>query len=122
MGELSIHRTNYLIEQNLLTQDLFSRWIAFIDASPKTVEAYTKGIKYFGEYLSVRGIRQPTRETVIAYRDELKKNQEEFLLQMCAGIFHCDRNNDERQIFELADKALYQAKNTGKSKVIVYGD
>ena len=81
MEELSIHRTNYLIEQNSLTQDLFSRWIAFIDASPKTVEAYTKGIKYFGEYLSVRGIRQPTRETVIAYRDELKKNHKPTTVQ-----------------------------------------
>jgi integrase/recombinase XerD len=81
MGELSIHRTNYLIEQNLLTQDLFSRWIAFIDASPKTVEAYTKGIKYFGEYLSICGIRQPTRETVIAYRDELKKNHKPTTVQ-----------------------------------------
>lgn len=81
MGELSIHRTNYLIGQNLLTQDLFSRWIAFIDASPKTVEAYTKGIKYFGEYLSVCGIRQPTRETVIAYRDELKKNHKPTTVQ-----------------------------------------
>lgn len=81
MGELSIQRTNYLIEQNLLTQDLFSRWIAFIDASPKTVEAYTKGIKYFGEYLSVCGIRQPTRETVIAYRDELKKNHKPTTVQ-----------------------------------------
>ena len=81
MEELSIHRTNYLIEQNSLTQDLFSRWIAFIDASPKTVEAYTKGIKYFGEYLSVCGIRQPTRETVIAYRDELKKNHKPTTVQ-----------------------------------------
>ena len=81
MEKLSIHRTNYLIEQNSLTQDLFSRWIAFIDASPKTVEAYTKGIKYFGEYLSVRGIRQPTRETVIAYRDELKKNHKPTTVQ-----------------------------------------
>jgi integrase/recombinase XerD len=81
MGELSIHRTNYLIGQNLLTQDLFSRWIAFIDASPKTVEAYTKGIKYFGEYLSVCGIRQPTRETVIAYRDELKKSHKPTTVQ-----------------------------------------
>lgn len=81
MEKLSIHRTNYLIEQNSLTQDLFSRWIAFIDASPKTVEAYTKGIKYFGEYLSDRGIRQPTRETVIAYRDELKKNHKPTTVQ-----------------------------------------
>lgn len=81
MEELSIHRTNYLIEQNSLTQDLFSRWIAFVDASPKTVEAYTKGIKYFGEYLSVCGIRQPTRETVIAYRDELKKNHKPTTVQ-----------------------------------------
>lgn len=61
-------------------------------------------------------------QIICSINEELKKNQGEFLLQMCAGIFQCDRNNDERQIFELADKALYQAKNTGKSKVIVYGD
>lgn len=81
MEELSVHRTNYLIEQNTLDQDLFSRWIAFIDASPKTIETYTKGIKYFGEYLSVCEIRQPTRETVIAYRDELKKNHKPTTVQ-----------------------------------------
>lgn len=81
MEELSIHRANYLIEQNPLDQDLFSRWIAFIDASPKTIETYTKGIKYFGEYLSSCGIRQPTRETVIAYRDELKKNHKPTTVQ-----------------------------------------
>lgn len=81
MGELTFHRMNYLIEQNPISQNLFIRWISFVDASPKTVETYTKAIKYFGEYLSRYGIQQPTRETVIAYRDDLKKDHKPTTVQ-----------------------------------------
>lgn len=52
--------------------DMFDRWTAYIDASPKTVETYTKAIRRFVSYLKENGITQPTREDVILYRDSLK--------------------------------------------------
>ena len=81
MPDLALASMNNLIEQNSACSDLFSRWIAFVDASPKTIESYTKAIKYFGQYLSSNGIHQPTRETVVAYRDNLKKDHKPTTVQ-----------------------------------------
>ncbi|WP_226958902.1 tyrosine-type recombinase/integrase [Streptococcus pneumoniae] len=52
--------------------EAFERYISYLDASPKTVETYTKALRQFFKYLSVHGIRQPKREDVIAFRDDLK--------------------------------------------------
>ena len=55
-----------------LTGDLQARFIAYLDAKPRTIEAYSKALKPFFAYLSANGITQPTRENIIAYRDSLK--------------------------------------------------
>ena len=52
--------------------DLFARYLAYLDASPKTVETYTKALKQMFAFFALHGITQPTREDVIAFRDELK--------------------------------------------------
>ena len=56
----------------LITGDIFSRWVEFLDASPKTVETYTRAIRQFLAFVSMNGITQPTREDVLAFREELK--------------------------------------------------
>ena len=53
--------------------DQLARFIAFVDASPATVRAYTGHLKQFFRYLAENGIQHPTRETVIAYREDLKR-------------------------------------------------
>ena len=50
----------------------FDRFINYLDASPKTVETYKKALRQFFNYLAINGIRQPHREDVIAFRDDLK--------------------------------------------------
>jgi len=55
-----------------LTGDLQARFIAYLDAKPRTIEAYSKALKPFFAYLTANGITQPTRENIIAYRDSLK--------------------------------------------------
>ncbi|MDS5759140.1 tyrosine-type recombinase/integrase [Streptococcus pneumoniae] len=57
---------------NTLDYEAFERYISYLDASPKTVETYTKALRQFFKYLSVHGIKQPKREDVIAFRDDLK--------------------------------------------------
>ena len=37
--------------QKQVTGDMFGRWTEFLDASPKTVETYTKSIKQFLLYI-----------------------------------------------------------------------
>lgn len=58
--------------QKALTADLFSRFVSYIDGKEKTVETYTKALRQLFNYFSLNGITQPTREDVIAFREELK--------------------------------------------------
>lgn len=52
--------------------DLMDRFIAYLDASPKTVETYTRAVRQLINYFSFNGIIRPQREDVIAFREELK--------------------------------------------------
>lgn len=49
-----------------------SRWTAYIDASPKTVQTYTRAIRQFAGYMRDQNITAPSRDDVIGYRDSLK--------------------------------------------------
>lgn len=55
-----------------ISTELFTRWIAYIDASPKTVASYTRSIRQFANWLAANEIAQPSREDIISYRDSLK--------------------------------------------------
>ena len=55
-----------------ITPAILEDYIAFIDASPATVRAYGEAVKLFFKYTNAQGISRPTRETVIAYREQLK--------------------------------------------------
>ena len=68
MRELTTASQNILA----LKPDLFKSWIAYIDASDRTIDTYTKSIKQFALYAASKGITQPSREDIIAYRDHLK--------------------------------------------------
>lgn len=50
---------------------LARRWAAYIDASPRTVRAYTRAAGRFCSWARSRGISMPSRADVIAYRDEM---------------------------------------------------
>lgn len=63
------------------TNDLFSRWISFLDAKDKTVETYTRSIRQFMNYLQTNGITQPTRDDVISYRDSLREEHKATTVQ-----------------------------------------
>ena len=63
------------------TSGLFERWIAYIDAKPKTVETYTRAIRQFATFLQVNGITEPTRDHIIAYRDALRANHKPTTIQ-----------------------------------------
>ena len=55
-----------------ITENLYTRYINYIDAKPKTIQTYTRALKQFFNYTQKNGITNPTREDIIAYRDSLK--------------------------------------------------
>ena len=55
-----------------ISESLLDSFTRYLDASPQSVRTYSRAIKQFLQYLSLNGITQPTREDVIAWRDELK--------------------------------------------------
>ena len=71
MGELT-RINSAAVAQQAITEELYSRFIAFVDAKPKTIETYTRALKQFFAYLYNNNINQPKRADVIAFREELK--------------------------------------------------
>lgn len=51
----------------------YDRFIKDLEASPKTVETYTRAIRQFIKYLAERGITQPSKEDLKAFREDLKE-------------------------------------------------
>ena len=72
MSTLTVYNRRDLATGQIISGDLFSRWVSYVDASPKTVATYTRAIRRFSSYLESRGVTQPCREDVIAYRDHLR--------------------------------------------------
>ena len=72
MNEITVIDRGELVAPKMITEDLYSRFTAYIDAKPKTVATYTRAIRQFASFLSLRGINQPRREDILAFRDELQ--------------------------------------------------
>ena len=64
-----------------ITEELFFKFASFIDAKPKTIATYTRALRQFFRFLSLRGIRQPTREDVMTFREELRQEHKATTVQ-----------------------------------------
>ena len=76
-----VEGSNALQAPQEITEDLYNRFTAYIDASQKTVETYTRAIRQFAKYMAENGIRRPVREDVIAYREWLKEDHKPTTVQ-----------------------------------------
>lgn len=65
------NNANSLIESRTISFDWLSRFINYLDVSPKTADTYYKAVKQFLTWLYKNGIYQPTREDIIDYKEEL---------------------------------------------------
>lgn len=72
MNELVTVQSGNIAERQEVKAELFTRFIAYLDATPKTIETYTKALRQLFGYFSLNGIKQPQREDIIAFREELK--------------------------------------------------
>lgn len=71
-NKLEVLQGRELISQPVVNAELFNQFVAYLDATPKTVDTYTKALKQLSKYLSFNGITQPQREDIIAFREDLK--------------------------------------------------
>lgn len=70
----SVHALYYnrISEYNTVGIELFNLFISYLDASPKTIDTYTKAIRQLFNYFSFNGITKPEREDILAYKEKLK--------------------------------------------------
>ena len=64
-----------------LQSDLYLRFVAFIDAKPKTIETYKRALRQMFKYFSDNGIINPQREDILSYRDYLKADHKPTTVQ-----------------------------------------
>lgn len=71
MNALTVNNSTELqvVEFN---RNIYSRFISYLDVKPKTVETYSKALRQLFNFFDVNGITQPTRDDIIAFREELK--------------------------------------------------
>lgn len=81
MTELTTVTTSELVESQPLNELLLARWESYIDVAPKSKETYHKAIKQFLAYTHENGIAQPTRETIVEWRDSLKADRKPTTIQ-----------------------------------------
>ena len=65
-----IIQVNTLPAEGLTTA--YKDYVAFLDASPRTVQTYTGNIRQFIGWTQANGIQKPTRQDLLAYREELR--------------------------------------------------
>ena len=71
MEAITVRDNTTLQAENIAT--LQARFIEHLEASPKTVATYTRAIRQFIKYLAERGIAQPTKEDLRAFKKDLKE-------------------------------------------------
>lgn len=61
-----------IVAQQNIDGAILESFISYLDASQKTVETYGKALKQLFSYFYLNGIRQPQREDIVAFREELR--------------------------------------------------
>lgn len=72
MSELITVETGAIQAQAALSEELYIRFVSFLDAKEKTVQTYTRALRQMFKYFKDNGISRPQREDIISYRDSLK--------------------------------------------------
>lgn len=97
---------------------VLNRWESYIDVSPRSREEYGKAVRRFFSYMTDNGIKQPTRETVMGWRESLKDNLKATTIQMyLTSVKLFFRWTEQEQIYpNIADHVKAPRVSTGHKK------
>lgn len=84
MNELTT--TNNQLSTTFSVGDYYQAFLGSLDVMPKTKETYLYNLKPFFSFLRDNSITQPTRETVLAYRDFLKETKKPSTVQAYLAV------------------------------------
>ena len=68
MGNLIETKKDFLSNE----QNVINRYLEFIDVKDNTIDTYKNGLKMFFMYLQGKGVKNPTRQDIIDFRESLK--------------------------------------------------
>lgn len=91
----TITNTTELI--NPINDDMFHSFMQYIDVKDKSLETYTRSLKQFFNYITVKGITEPTRQDIVQYRETLKADKQPATVQLYMIAV--------KQFFKWTDKA-----------------
>lgn len=69
------------LSQVFKAEEATARFVSFLDVKPRTAQTYRNNLKQFVKWLRDHDIASPTREDVIAWRDELKQDHKATTVQ-----------------------------------------
>jgi integrase/recombinase XerD len=72
-GESKMNNLVYTNEFNVDLMSLQNNFFSYLDVKPKTMQTYTIALRQFFTYVERHNIKQPTRDDIIKYREELSK-------------------------------------------------
>lgn len=78
--------TAYAISSTFSVASVYDDFLNSLDVMPKTKETYLYNLKPFFTFLRERAINQPTRETILAYRDYLKETKKPATVQAYLAV------------------------------------
>lgn len=84
MKALTIKTTEQVTPAGALQASLFNDFVSYINRGEKTTRTYIVNLRQFMAYLRYRGITQPTRADIIAYRDYLTAEHDAIQLDASA--------------------------------------
>lgn len=67
-------------------QDFFRQFINYLDIKSSSVSTYTRALKRFADWLKNKNILHPTRDDIIAYRNELKEKLKPTTVQIYISV------------------------------------
>jgi len=74
MSNVVVVEQKAMVDSKTATIDaaVFNAFVSYLDNKPKTVEAYTKAVKLFMQWIRDQGITAPTRADILNYRAYLQ--------------------------------------------------
>lgn len=73
MDNITAYGSNQIIEARQNMAELYGRFIAYIDATPKTIDTYRKSLKQMFNYFNLNGITQPKEKIYYHIGNTLKQ-------------------------------------------------
>lgn len=64
MNELQVVQANGIVAQNTVGAELFDRFINYLDASPKTIDTYTKALRQLFNTSLLTALDSPRERTL----------------------------------------------------------